>query len=151
VCEILHGGMEKFSRACSLSGSVALVVNINACGSVTPLASAPLSPKTAGQRSDLLREFVAYNRAQRPLSYGRRGHTGHRLRFVRHRGRALSPGGADIPDDDEWHRHIAGPSYKYELNSRPSVPGDTNDTKLLASDVVTIQRVVMVAELPQVR
>ena len=30
----------------------------------------------------------------------------------------LDPSGADIPDDDEWHRHIAGPSYKYDLNSR---------------------------------
>jgi hypothetical protein len=30
----------------------------------------------------------------------------------------LDSGGADIPDDDEWHRHIAGPSYKYDFNSR---------------------------------
>jgi hypothetical protein len=52
---------------------------------------------------------------------------------------------------NDEHRHIAAPSYKCDLNSCPSVRGDTNDTKLLASDVVTIQTVVMVAELPQVR
>lgn len=30
----------------------------------------------------------------------------------------LDPGGADIPDDDEWQRHIAAPGYKYDANSR---------------------------------
>lgn len=30
----------------------------------------------------------------------------------------LDPGGADIPDDDEAHRHLAGPSFKYDANSR---------------------------------
>lgn len=30
----------------------------------------------------------------------------------------LDAGGAGIPDDDEWHRHITGPSYKYDANSR---------------------------------
>ena len=30
----------------------------------------------------------------------------------------LDPGGADIPDDDEAHKHLAAPSYKYDANSR---------------------------------
>jgi len=30
----------------------------------------------------------------------------------------LDPGGADIPDDDEAHRHLAAPSFKYDANSR---------------------------------
>lgn len=30
----------------------------------------------------------------------------------------LDPGGADIPDDDEAHRHLAGPGYKHDANSR---------------------------------
>lgn len=28
------------------------------------------------------------------------------------------PGGAQIPDDDEWHRHIAAPGFKWDTNSR---------------------------------
>lgn len=30
----------------------------------------------------------------------------------------MDAGNADIPDDDEWHRHIAGPGYKYDFNTR---------------------------------
>ncbi len=48
------------------------------------------------------------------------------LRYVNRRaemwGRAkewfLDPGGADIPDEDEPHRHLAAPSFKYDANSR---------------------------------
>lgn len=30
----------------------------------------------------------------------------------------LDPGGADIPDNDVAHRHLAAPSFRYDLNSR---------------------------------
>lgn len=30
----------------------------------------------------------------------------------------LDPGGADIPDDDEWQRHITAPGFKWDANSR---------------------------------
>jgi len=38
--------------------------------------------------------------------------------FARTKEWLLDPGGAQIPDDDELHRHLAGPGYKYDANSR---------------------------------
>ena len=43
----------------------------------------------------------------------------------------LDPGGADIPDDDEAHRHVAAPSFKYDANSRLQLEKKENIAKRL--------------------
>lgn len=43
----------------------------------------------------------------------------------------LDEGGADIPDDDEAHRHLAAPSYKYDANSRLQIEAKDDMKKRL--------------------
>jgi hypothetical protein len=44
----------------------------------------------------------------------------------------LDPGGCSIPDDDEWHRHIAAPGFKYDANSRLQLEKKEDIKKRLA-------------------
>ena len=43
----------------------------------------------------------------------------------------LDEGGADIPDDDEAHRHLAAPSFKYDANSRLQIEAKEDMKKRL--------------------
>lgn len=54
------------------------------------------------------------SKAQEPTTYvNRRAEMWGRMKAW-----FLDPTGCDIPDEDEPHRHIAAPSYKYDANSR---------------------------------